>query len=121
MNSTQDYDANARLRCERHTGERREACLMLNSPDAVVHGSVQGGGTLREVTIRQVGEPPMSGTTTMPGTMPQGTMPQRTTPQGTMPQGTTPQGTMPQGTVPPSQAVPVPAAPDGMRSGTGLR
>src|SRR5690606_11196297 len=25
-----DYDANARLRCERHTGESREECLLLN-------------------------------------------------------------------------------------------
>src|SRR5690606_34597122 len=53
-----DYDTNARMRCERHSGERRDECLMLQSQDAKVYGSVEGGGTLREITVRRVGEPP---------------------------------------------------------------
>lgn len=84
VRGTADYDSNARARCERHTGERREECLLLQGQDAKVYGSVEGGGTLREVTVRRVGEPPVPperGVVTTPYNVHPGAVPQ------TMPQG----------------------------------
>lgn len=84
LRGTVDYDANARARCERQTGERREECLLLQGQDAKVYGSVEGGGTLREITVRRVGEPPVPperGVVTTPYNVHPGAVPQ-TAPQG---------------------------------------
>ena len=106
-----DYDADARLRCERHTGEAREECLLLQdrSGNVKVHGSVEGGGTLRETTIRRVGEPPVPperGVVTTPQNVHPGAIPSQSAP------GFNP--------LRPNMTPPV-APGNGMRSGTGIR
>lgn len=53
----QQLRANAAQRCERLPAERRNECLALRSDRAQVHGSVAGGGIIRSITIREVGEP----------------------------------------------------------------
>lgn len=46
------FDENQRARCDRLTGTRQDDCLRLMSdPGAVTHGSVAGGGIIRETTI----------------------------------------------------------------------
>lgn len=46
------FDHNQRARCEHLTGTEREDCLLLMSdPNAIVQGSVDGGGIIRETTI----------------------------------------------------------------------
>lgn len=113
-----DYDANARARCERHTGDRREECMMLQGQDAKVFGSVEGGGTLREMTVRRVGEPPVPperGVVTTPYNVHPGAVPQNMPHGGQYAPGqqpmTTPGGGMQPGTTY------APGAP----AGTGLR
>ncbi|MGE4337884.1 MAG: hypothetical protein AB7E55_18155 [Pigmentiphaga sp.] len=50
--------ANALRRCERVPADQRESCVKLRtSPDVQTQGSVRGGGVLRTLTIREVGEP----------------------------------------------------------------
>lgn len=53
----QQLRANAAQRCERLPAERRSECMALRSSDARVQGSVEGGGIMRSITIREVGEP----------------------------------------------------------------
>ena len=116
-----DFDANARMRCERHTGERREECLMLQGQDAKVYGSVEGGGTLRELTLRRVGEPPVPperGVVTTPYNVHPGAVPQNMPQGGQYAPGRQPAPGTPGG-VPGTMNTPgmAPGAP----AGTGLR
>lgn len=97
-----DYEMNARLRCESQSPDLREACMKLNGPDARIYGSVKGGGTLREVTIRELGEPPVSPVPPERGTV--------TTPHNVHP-----------GSVPGVATPPPPAGRNGMNPGTGIR
>jgi len=113
-----DYDSNARARCERHTGERREECLMLQGQDAKVYGSVEGGGTLREMTIRRVGEPPVPperGVVTTPYNVHPGAVPQNMRQGGQYAPARPPMPTPGTGMQP--GTMPAPGAP----AGTGLR
>lgn len=46
------FDENQRARCDRLSGTQREDCLLLmGTPNVVTHGSVEGGGIIRETTI----------------------------------------------------------------------
>lgn len=52
VTGTPSFEDNQRARCDRLTGAERDDCLQLMSdPSAVVHGSVEGGGIIRETTI----------------------------------------------------------------------
>lgn len=63
--------ANAAARCDRLPPERREGCMALRGSNVETQGSVQGGGVLRQTTIREVGEPrPVPGGTGMGQPMP---------------------------------------------------
>lgn len=112
-----DYEANARMRCDRHTGERREECLLLQGSDAKVYGSVESGGTLREVTVRRVGEPPVPperGVVTTPYNVHPGAIPQGTNPGGYAPAHGT-------GVPPTPGSMNAPGMNPGVPAGTGLR
>lgn len=97
--TAQDYDANARMRCEQQSADRREECLLLQGPDATIFGSVEGGGTLRELTVRRAGEPPVPperGVVTTPQNIHPRAVPQnmpRPQPVPGMPGSTMPPGT----------------------------
>lgn len=52
------FNENQRARCDRLSGAERDDCMSLMSdPNAVVHGSIEGGGVIRETTITIPGEP----------------------------------------------------------------
>lgn len=57
--SPQDLERNALQRCQRQTGEQRTICERMARGEGSVSGSVQGGGTIRElVTQETVPVPP---------------------------------------------------------------
>lgn len=52
------FDQNKDARCDHLPGSERDDCLRLMSdPNAIVHGSVEGGGIIRETTITIPAEP----------------------------------------------------------------
>lgn len=58
VTGTPSFDENQRARCDRLSGTERDDCTRLMSdPNAVVHGSIEGGGVIRETTITIPGEP----------------------------------------------------------------
>lgn len=76
VTGTPSFDQNQRARCERLSGAQRDDCLQLMSDTgATVHGSVEGGGILRETTITIPADP------TTPATTPPGYQ-SGTTPSG---------------------------------------
>ncbi|MEO5732183.1 MAG: hypothetical protein ABIN96_00320 [Rubrivivax sp.] len=46
------YGANARARCDALPGDQKTACLARMSGAGTTSGSVEGGGVLRELTVR---------------------------------------------------------------------
>ena len=66
VTGTPSFEENQRARCDRLSGAERDDCLLLMSDtNATVHGSVDGGGVLRETTITipadSTMQPPASG------------------------------------------------------------
>lgn len=58
VTGTPTFDENQRARCDRLSGTERDDCMRLMSdPNAVVHGSIEGGGIIRETTITVPAEP----------------------------------------------------------------
>ncbi|MGQ3003189.1 MAG: hypothetical protein ACT6UH_23160 [Hydrogenophaga sp.] len=51
--SAQDLERNALQRCQRHTGEQRTICERMARGEGSVSGSVQGGGTIRELVTQE--------------------------------------------------------------------
>lgn len=52
------FDENQHARCDRLSGSERDDCMRLMSdPNAIVQGSVEGGGVIRETTITIPAEP----------------------------------------------------------------
>lgn len=56
--SPQDLERNALQRCQRHTGEQRAICERMARGEGTVSGSVQGGGTIRELVTQEPLPPP---------------------------------------------------------------
>lgn len=50
------YEQNARLRCQRLPDDYRRDCLARMDGEGTTSGSVEGGGILRELVTREVGE-----------------------------------------------------------------
>ncbi len=47
-----NFESNQRARCEALTGSQRQECIdLMSQNDVTVHGSVEGGGIIRERTI----------------------------------------------------------------------
>lgn len=64
--TSSDFEANAMRRCERVPAHRRDECMALRDSSAVtVQGSVEGGGILRQRTLRYPAD--QRGTTGVPG------------------------------------------------------
>lgn len=58
VRGTPSFDDNQRARCDQLTGTQREDCIsLMTDPNAVVHGSIEGGGIIRETTITIPAEP----------------------------------------------------------------
>jgi hydroxyethylthiazole kinase-like sugar kinase family protein len=55
-----DFTANARQRCEAHSGSDKDDCLARMAGHGNVSGSVTSGGVLRELTTYSVGARPVS-------------------------------------------------------------
>lgn len=51
--SPQELERNALQRCQRHTGEQRTICERMARGEGSVSGSVQGGGTIRELVTQE--------------------------------------------------------------------
>lgn len=52
------FEDNQRARCDRLSGTERDDCLQLmTDPGVVVHGSIEGGGIIRERTITVPADP----------------------------------------------------------------
>ena len=101
------FEDNQRARCDGLTGTRRDDCLQLMSDsNATVHGSVDGGGVIRETTITIPGDSTMQAPAAG-GLAPAGSTQQPTTPYAPAPGGLTPAPTQaPSGGLTPA---PVPA------------
>lgn len=56
--SPHDLERNALQRCQRHTGEQRAICERMALGEGTVSGSVQGGGTIRELVTQEPLPPP---------------------------------------------------------------
>jgi hypothetical protein len=56
--SPQDLERNAQQRCQRQTGEQRTICERMARGEGSVSGSVQGGGTIRELVTQEAAPPP---------------------------------------------------------------
>lgn len=74
-NGAADYAANARQRCDAHSGSDKADCLARMAGHGNVSGSVKSGGLLRELTTYSVGERPVS-----PGTPASAPLPPRPRP-----------------------------------------
>ena len=51
--SPQDLERNALQRCQKQTGEQRTICERMARGEGSVSGSVQGGGTIRELVTQE--------------------------------------------------------------------
>lgn len=51
--SPQDLERNALQRCQKHTGEQRTICERMARGEGAVSGSVEGGGTIRELVTQE--------------------------------------------------------------------
>jgi hypothetical protein len=58
--SAQELERNALQRCQKHTGEQRAICERMARGEGSVSGSVQGGGTIRELVTQETRPPPPS-------------------------------------------------------------
>lgn len=65
VRGTPSFEQNQRARCDSLTGTQRDDCVRLMSDsNATIHGSIEGGGVIRETTITIPGD----STTQMPAT-----------------------------------------------------
>lgn len=56
--SPQELERNALARCQAHPPEQRAICERMARGEGSVSGSVQGGGTIRELTTQEILPPP---------------------------------------------------------------